>query len=277
MNKFQTTAAVFAICVSSTFANAQCVNGVCKMPPLNSSPGYSSLYRGLPTTLDERRPATQNSGRFDDRFGDVAACLECGCNGQYCDCGPNCPPHYQSGVLGGMNGGINGPLSGQSLYRDEQSLMGRNAYPGTLRAPNPVSNQVPNRYQSTSYTTSVSWMTNYEHGLAASRRSGRPMLVKISADWCDFCQQMKRQTYTDQGVVRTISNGFVPVTLDGDVDRKLIQQLGVRSLPAVVVIAPDLRIIDRIEGFKTAQQLTTSLLRHRPRAQLDVEGQVATR
>ena len=269
MNKYQNILSVAVVCLSSSLVNAQCKDGVCRIPALNSAPGYTSSYSGTPTAFETGRSPFENSGSIDARRNQLSICRECGCDGQYCNCGPNCPSHYQSEMLSS----INNSQTGRLLYRNDQPFYERDVIPGSLRAPNPASS----RYQAASYTTSVPWMTNYEHGLAASRRSGRPMLVKISADWCDYCQQMKRQTYTDQGVVRTISNGFVPVTLDGDVDRKLIQQLGVRTLPAVVVIAPDLRILNRIEGFKTAQQLTTSLLRHRPRAQLDADGQVATR
>ena len=78
-------------------------------------------------------------------------------------------------------------------------------------------------------------------------------------------------------MIRSISTSFIPVDIDADVDRKLIEQMGVRSLPSLLVITPDLRIVEKIEGFKTPQQLSASLLRHMQRAQLDTDIKVASR
>lgn len=88
---------------------------------------------------------------------------------------------------------------------------------------------------------------------------------------------MKRDTYSDQGIVRSINSAFVPVALDADQNRRLIQQMGVRTLPAIVIITPDLKIVDRIEGYQSVRQLNASLLRHTQRAELETDIKVATR
>lgn len=274
MKNYQSLLSVMAICLSSSVANAQCKNGVCTIPsanPFTANPtGFMPSYSELPGTFQKNRSAVPNAACVDGRCRFTSVCPECDCDGEYCDCGPNCPAHIQPG----QHEWSVDPSNGQSPYRNDFQLTNRNSYQGTLRAPRPTTNP----YQPASYSVNVPWMSNYETGLAASRRSGRPMIVKISADWCRYCQQMKHQTYSDQGVVRTITSGFIPVALDGDIDRKLIQQLGVKTLPAVVIITPDLRIVDRVEGFKTPRQLTASLLRHRQRAQLDdVDMNIATR
>jgi len=151
------------------------------------------------------------------------------------------------------------------------ALSAGNRVSNTLTAPRPVAN----RYQAASFVPSIPWLSNYETALEQSRRSGRPVLVKVSATWCGACKQMNSETFTNAGVIRDISTAFIPVEIDADVDRKLIEQMGVRSLPSLLVIMPDLRIVERLEGFQTPQQLSASLLRHTQRAQLDTDVKVA--
>ena len=216
----------------------------------NSSPAWNGPannrdLRNIPANYDPfRQPDTINRRSGYSPTG-VAACTACDCRGGYCDCGPNCPTHYESS----------------------------NRFQESLRAPNPVNN----RYQAANYTPSIPWLSNYETALAESRRTGRPVLVKVGATWCGACKQLKSETLTDAGVIRSISTSFIPVDIDADVDRKLIEQMGVRSLPSLLVITPDLRIVEKIEGFITPQQLSASLLRHMQRAQLDTDIKVASR
>ena len=286
MNPFRSLVVATAMSLAAVPGNAQvCENGICRLnsPNRNSSgqtsgdqysagrysTGQNLWNRNLrgqspvdqnqpfprefnrPTNYDWRQLTNDNSAMphrntsvGGNRYSPVtASCPACGCKGDYCTCGPNCPSHYQSG----------------------------NRFGNTFSAPRPTTNQ----YQAASYRPLIPWLSNYETALDQSRRSGRPVLVKVSATWCGACKQMKNETLTNAGVIRDISTAFIPVEIDADIDRKLIEQMGVRSLPSLLVITPDLRIVERIEGFRTPQQLSTTLLRHTQRAQLDTDVKVA--
>lgn len=110
-----------------------------------------------------------------------------------------------------------------------------------------------------------------------SRRTGRPMLIRVSASWCQYCDRMKAETYADRDVIRDVRQGYVPVSLDGDRDRRLIQALGVRTLPTVLIVTPDLRIMEREAGFRTAPQMTQLLGRYVRRAMRDTGYTLAAR
>lgn len=260
MNQIKNVSAFAFIIFSSAIASAQCKDGICRIPSANSPAGYSN------TSFRDSSSFTSYGNEYSPEV-----CADGRCHlGSYSDgqCnGPNCPSHLQNGDRRPSDN-----LTGRSGNYDRQkSLADYEA--GRLQAPRPVSQQ----YQAVGYTPQISWTSDYAQGLEQSRRTGRPMLVKVSAEWCSYCQRMKRDTFSDQGIVRDISSAFVPVALDADHNRRLIQQMGVRTLPAIVIITPDLRIVDRIEGYKTARQLNASLLRHTQRAELTTDIKVATR
>lgn len=296
MNPLQTLVIASALSLVTTSVNAQvCENGICRLPNPGQQQGnsnttgygfndrYSAPQIAAPSTSwngnspadnwlrqsasGSVSPGVSNRPAYDNNRNQLLngfsnqqrqpgagtgrnsatlpSCRECGCKGDYCTCGPNCPSHYET----------------SNLYRN------------TRQAPEPVSN----RFQAASYASTIPWLSNYETALAESRRTGRPVLVRVTAEWCGACKQMKNQTFSDASIIRGISTGFIPVDIDADADRKLIELMGVRSLPSLLVITPDLRIVERIEGFRTAQQLSASLMRHTQRAQLETDVKIAAR
>ncbi|MCA9083902.1 MAG: thioredoxin family protein [Planctomycetaceae bacterium] len=125
-------------------------------------------------------------------------------------------------------------------------------------------------------SASINWQSTFDTGLQAARQTGRPMLVRVTADWCNYCQQMKQETFTDSRIIQDAAE-FVSIDLNADANRSLVEQMGVRTLPTVLVIAPDLRIVDRVEGFRNADDLARILSRHTQRAQLERDVKVAAR
>lgn len=264
------------------FVLGQCQDGVCRLPAASAWPERGTLGLSLPADRD-RAFAKHQDGQpqWDCRDGvcrirpeQLSDCPDCDCDGKYCTCGPECRSHYQSrhGLVGDefaadrrslQRPATEGVLDRRSLYR-----------PGDARLAAPRPLEDPFRRPA---PQQVSWMTNYEHAIAQSRRTGRPMLIRVSASWCQYCDRMKAETYADHDVIRDIRNGYVPVTLDGDRDRRLIQALGVRTLPCVLVVTPDLKILEREEGFRTASQLTKLLGRYVRRAMRDTGYKLAAR
>ena len=261
---------IAVIAVSSSIANAQCKDGVCRIPSLPSSSEYS---RSTLSNSLFRSPLFSNSSSFTSykNVKPASACVDGRCqlgNHQRSDCdGANCPSHQQTDNYRPGDNLTRRP----NTFDRHPPVGGYEA--GGLQAPRPVSQP----YQAANYSPNISWITSYEQGLEESRRTGRPVLAKVSAEWCDYCQRMKRDTYSDQGIVRSINSTFIPVALDADQNRRLVQQMRVRTLPAIVIITPDLKIVDRIEGYKTVRQLNASLLRHTQRAELETDIKVATR
>lgn len=265
MNKTMTLLSALAITTvgATTFAQ-QCENGVCRIPrgfrtdtirsPFNAPSGNNNVFRTRfqpPVAFPDQSPRN------------TTACTNCNCRSNDCNCGPNCRTHC---------------LRSNSL-RPEVGP-GHDALPNDfLRPPGRSSFQAPqpktNYARPAAYRSTVSWETDFRRAVDSSRQSGRPMLIRFGADWCGHCQRMKRETYSDRQIIADLNRAYIAVDLDADANQELVKRFRITSLPTTLVVAPDLRIIDRQEGYRTAEQLSQTISRFIQRAQLDREVRVA--
>jgi len=98
----------------------------------------------------------------------------------------------------------------------------------------------------------LNWKTDYAAAHEQRKSQQRPMLVFVSMDGCHFCDRMLATTYADASVASQIQTSFVATYVDGLRQRELAQRFGVRVYPTTYLIAPDNRVLDRIEGYMGA-------------------------
>ncbi len=103
------------------------------------------------------------------------------------------------------------------------------------------------------------WQTDVRVGLQQSRASGKPMLIQFTADWCHYCRKMKSTTYADSSVTSYVDSKFIPVMLDADQHAEIVKKLNLRGLPATVIVAPDLTILNKLNGYQSAEKLKRQL------------------
>ncbi len=87
-----------------------------------------------------------------------------------------------------------------------------------------------------------------ERALARAKAEGKMVVVEISASWCPPCMQMKRDTFANAQVQARLAQ-FVTLFVDADDDADFNQRLGVRGIPAFVVVRPDRAIIKSGSGY----------------------------
>jgi len=101
----------------------------------------------------------------------------------------------------------------------------------------------------------VQWLTNVEAALQQAADQQRPVLMEFTASWCVYCKRMEKTTFVDASVAEAVNARFIPVKVDADQHKALVKDLGIKGLPAMLIVAPDLKIIERISGFQTAEAL----------------------
>ena len=122
----------------------------------------------------------------------------------------------------------------------------------------------------------IEWSDNIDQAIVQSQQLNKPMLLKVSTDWCGYCKKMQRETFSDAGIMNQISANFIPVYVDGDKHKALIQQLGVRTFPTTLVVAPNRQVLANITGFRNAQQLSNDLAKiSAPQGQQPTEQAIA--
>ena len=101
----------------------------------------------------------------------------------------------------------------------------------------------------------VNWLTDVETGLQQANGAGRLVLLKFTADWCGYCKKMERETFSRPAVADLVNQQFVPVLVDADKYQTLVKHLKIKGLPAILVVSPDMVILERISGYQTEQKL----------------------
>ncbi|MBC7965243.1 MAG: thioredoxin family protein [Fuerstia sp.] len=105
----------------------------------------------------------------------------------------------------------------------------------------------------------IPWSTDIEDALHRATENGQPVLMEFTADWCGYCKKMEKTTFTDPDVAQRISQNFVAVRVDADQNKDLVKDLGIKGLPAILIVSPDLKVIERISGFQTPEALIPKL------------------
>ena len=99
------------------------------------------------------------------------------------------------------------------------------------------------------------WL-GYEAGLAKAKKESRPVVVEFSTGWCRECRKMEKETLSDPGVAKTLSERFVAVSVDGEKRADLASKYGVVAYPTVVVLEPSgAKAAQRI-GFMSKEEFT---------------------
>ncbi|MEO2136536.1 MAG: protein-disulfide reductase DsbD domain-containing protein [bacterium] len=100
--------------------------------------------------------------------------------------------------------------------------------------------------------TGLAWQEFSAEVYDANQRSGRPMVMEFTADWCLPCQEMKEQTFSDEGVVRA-SEGIdllsVDITAINDFVDRVMKSFKVQSAPTTIFFDSSGKEVTRRAGF----------------------------
>lgn len=108
-------------------------------------------------------------------------------------------------------------------------------------------------------TPTVNWREDLKQATEEVTKQQRPLLLVFTMERCGYCQLMKRTTYNDEQVIASINDNFVPIQICGQEHRRLAQRLGVRVYPTTIIISPENRVVDRMDGYVKAQAILPRL------------------
>jgi thiol-disulfide isomerase/thioredoxin len=100
----------------------------------------------------------------------------------------------------------------------------------------------------------IPWRTDSDAALNESRDTGKLLMIDFFTEWCGWCKELDKKTYTDPAVIE-LSGSFVSLKLDAEKSprgRELAQRYGVSGFPTIVFLEPDGTLVGRIVGFLPA-------------------------
>jgi len=99
----------------------------------------------------------------------------------------------------------------------------------------------------------------YPAAWKAAQKSNRPILVYVSMPNCHYCEKMKAQVYRLPRVKNLVVSSFETVQAGRYTHAKLVQSLRVKWYPTTVLVGPNNKILDVIEGYADANQFQQRL------------------
>ena len=105
----------------------------------------------------------------------------------------------------------------------------------------------------------VAWRHDLKKAAAESERTGKPILLQVTAEWCGYCHKMLGETFPDEKLAKKINDCFIPVVLDADENEKIVEAIGINAFPSTIIISPKLDVIGRLRGFHTPRSLEKKL------------------
>jgi uncharacterized protein YyaL (SSP411 family) len=95
----------------------------------------------------------------------------------------------------------------------------------------------------------IKWRTDIHSALQDARNSQRPIIMFVTAKWCQFCHKMENDTFTNPSIARKMQTEFVPLWIDADEYPKLLEKYKVDTFPAMLVFGPDGQFRERAGGY----------------------------
>jgi YHS domain-containing protein/thiol-disulfide isomerase/thioredoxin len=95
----------------------------------------------------------------------------------------------------------------------------------------------------------IAWRQDLPRAREEARAMDRPIWIQFAGPWCHFCERMERESFIHPRIVREARESFVPVKLRADLHEALALQLGLRGLPATIILTPSGEELARHEGY----------------------------
>jgi len=84
----------------------------------------------------------------------------------------------------------------------------------------------------------ISWLEWGDAAFARAGREQRPVLLAISAAWCEACHEMDRTTWADPSVAALVAERVVPILVDSDRRPDINERYNLGGWPTTVFLTP---------------------------------------
>jgi len=106
----------------------------------------------------------------------------------------------------------------------------------------------------------ITWLPWSADAFARAAREGKPVLLSITAAWCQACHEMDRTTYADPEVAALVRDRFVPVRVDTDRRPDINERYNLGGWPTTAFLTADGEVITG-GTFIAADRMVGLLLR----------------
>lgn len=104
-------------------------------------------------------------------------------------------------------------------------------------------------------TDSIRWQHFEPATLKAAAAADRPVLLLITAPWCQFCRDLLATTFAAPAVIALVREAFTPVHVDAERRPDINQRYGTGAWPTIAWLTPDGELIAHQNFLDEVQML----------------------
>lgn len=114
--------------------------------------------------------------------------------------------------------------------------------------------------------SSLKWYS-FDEAMQKSKKENKPVLVDFYADWCSWCKEMDKQTFSHPAVKKHLNKDFILARIDVQKKQKINYKgksfserefqaaLNVTGLPTLAFFDKNGNLVTTVPGFMTKEQL----------------------
>ncbi|WP_435183278.1 DUF255 domain-containing protein [Halobellus sp. EA9] len=91
--------------------------------------------------------------------------------------------------------------------------------------------------------THVEWREWGPAPFEEAAAADRPVLLALTATWCDSCHEMDAETYAEPRIAANVNDGFVPIRVDVDRRPRVRERYNMGGFPSTVFCTPSGKVI----------------------------------
>lgn len=97
----------------------------------------------------------------------------------------------------------------------------------------------------------------YEEAIAKAKEENKMVFMDSYTDWCGWCKQLDKRTFSDQEVADYMNKHFVILKMDMESPKGEVlgKKFNVRSYPTLLFIDATEKVTHRIDGFLPAKEM----------------------
>ncbi|AWK03639.1 hypothetical protein HYN56_05140 [Flavobacterium crocinum] len=106
--------------------------------------------------------------------------------------------------------------------------------------------------------TQANWLTSYEDAQKMALTTNRFIIVDFWATWCGPCLEMEKNIWNNEQLQETLQ-GFVKLKIDIDSNKELAAKYGINSIPNILIIDANGKVIHNILGYQNISNLKSEI------------------
>ena len=101
--------------------------------------------------------------------------------------------------------------------------------------------------------SAIDWKS-YKTGMDEAQSAEKKIFVHFRTDWCTYCRKMDATTFKDETVVDYLNENFIPILVDGDKQKKVAVDYGVKGYPTNWFLTETEERISSLPGYVDAKR-----------------------